>query len=313
MHEALVPKAAAIVEQTRKRFDKGLLTKLEMLNVESQMNQILFQKATAENDYALARLKFLQRLKLSDKAIINIPSEFPPSPPQEISIEEAMQAAARHRPDIQINSLLVQFNEFEQHIVEAKSNLKVDLSTFLGYSGAAFETEQIQLGTDYSFGVKATKAWGPHETSFSATKTKTSPRLGQSSVTDNTVYEGQIAFLNQHPARSELQQAKLGLARARQDFDDTKANVMQEVEEAYVSYAKAKIQLFYAEQKLNFRMEQLKIFQAQAELNEALPSQILGGISGLNDEYVSKMNALMNYHVALARLSKAIGLSGRYK
>lgn len=309
----LIPQTKEIIEQTKKRFEKGLLTKLEMLNVEAQLNQINFQKATAENDYALAHLKFAQRLKLGDKAVFNIPSEFPSYVPQDISLDESMQLAARYRPDVQINTLLVQFNEYGEQIARSKSNLRVELSTFLGLSGAAFESETLKLGKDYSVGFKATKAWGPHETSFSMTKTKTAPKLGQSSVTNNTVYQGEIGILNQYPAMSEVEQARLGLERARQDLDDTKTSVMQEVEEAYVSYAKARIQLSYAEEKVNFRKEQLKIFRAQADLNEALPSQILAGISGLNDEYIGKMNALTNYYVALARLNKAIGLSGHYK
>ncbi len=309
----VMPKIQDTLRRTRKRYEKGLLTKLEMLNVESQFNQAAFQKATAENDYTLAHLKFLQRMKLNENAIVEVPSQFPAYSPQEISLEEAFQLAMKYRPDIHINTLLLQFNEYEEQIAKAKGGLRVDLTTFLGFSGSAFETETISLDKDYSFGIKATRNWGPHEAAFSSTTTKTSPRLGQTSRTDSTVRQLELGILKSLNGLSEIQQALVSVERAKQDLDDTKASVLQEVEEAYISYSKARIQLQYVKEKVNFRREQLKIFEAQAALNEALPSQILQGIIQLNDEYISESVALTNYYVALARLNKAVGMPGHYK
>jgi len=310
----LIKQAGEISDQTKARFDKGLLTRLEMLNVEAQMNQIQFQKATAENDATLARLKFLQRMKLDPKAMVDVPAQFQEyTPGSPFDMEEALQLAVQYRPDIQINNLLVQFNEYEVQIAKDKGNLKVDLTGFLGASGSAFETEKLSLARDYSVGIKASKNWGPHGTSFSATKTKTSPQLGQTTRTASTVYSGEIGILNQLGALSEIQQAVVALEKAQQDLDETKASVFQEVEEAYISYSKARLQLEYAKQKIAFRQEQLKIFQAQASLNEALPSQVLEAIIHLTDEQVSETQALTNYYVALARLNKAVGLPGHYR
>ncbi len=309
----LIKEVEEIVDQTRVRFDKGLLTRLELLNVEAQVNQIQFQKATAENDAVLARLKFMQRMKLDPNALVEVPAQFQSySPGPAIDMEEALQLSIQYRPDIQINNLLVQFNEFEVQIAKEKGNLKVDLSGFIGVSGSAFETETLSLKRDYQLGLKASKNWGPNSATLSGTQTKTAPQLGQSSRTASNVYSGEFGILNQLQGLSEIQQGIVALERAKQDLDEAKASVFQEVEEAYIAYSKARLQLDYAKQKIAFREEQLKIFKAQASINEALPSQILEALIRLSDEEVGQTQALTNYYVALARLNKAVGLPSHY-
>ncbi len=312
--EGAVRDSREFFEQTKLRYDKELLTRLEFLNVESQVNQTRFQRATAENDLALARLKFLQRLNLEPGAAAEIPDEFPAvSSVRSVDLEEALQMANQYRPDIQINRLLVEFNTLEERIARAKTGLKVDLSAFYGTSGSAFETEPLDLGDDYFLGLKASRAWGPHGATLSTTTTKTSPRLGQTTRTDSTVYSGELGLYNQLQGLSEIQQARIALAKAQQDLDEVKATVYQEVQEAFISYEKARLQLEYAGQKVAFREEQIKILKAQASLNEILPSQVLEAILKLADEKTAQAQALTNHHVALARLNKAIGLPGHYR
>ncbi|MBI3616033.1 MAG: TolC family protein [Candidatus Omnitrophica bacterium] len=314
VQEGILGEVQKLKEQTNARYEKGLLTRLELLNVESQINQVQFQQATAENDLKLARLKFLQHLNLEPEAREEVPAEFPSGAPSAgIDLEEALTLAVKYRSDIQISRLLVEFNELEERIAKAKGALKVDLSTFLGRSGSAFETEPLVPGSDYFIGIKATQTWGPHGASASVTKTKTAPRLGQTTRTDSTVHSVELGLFSQLQGLSEIQQALVGLEKARNDLAEVKATVTQEVQEAYLSYNKAHLQLEYAKQKIAFREEQAKVLKAQASLNEVLPSQVLEALLRLTDEHVSEAQALTNYYVALARLNKAIGLTGYYK
>lgn len=312
-HEGLIAEAEVFMDQVRRRFDKELLTRLELLNVEVQVNQAKFQLATAENDLALARFKFLQKLMLGPEAVVEVPDSFPPPAERKLDLEEVLQLTARYRPDIQVNALLVKFHEHEERIAKAKQNFKVDLSGFIGQSAAAFETEPLDAAEDYFVGVKATKAWGPHSTTGSLTTTKTSPRLGQTTRTDSTTYSTEVGILDQLPGLSEVKQAQVNLNKARRDLEEAKSSAFQEAQEAFISYGKARLQLRYARQKIAFREEQAKILKAQAGLNEALPSQVLEAVMKLTDERVGEAQALSSYHVALAKLNKAIGLPGHYK
>ncbi|MBI3333020.1 MAG: TolC family protein [Candidatus Omnitrophica bacterium] len=309
----LMEEVDKFMEQSQARFDKGLLTRLELLNVESQANQAKFQRASAENDLAMARLKFLQRLNMDPNAAEEVPDHFSSAQVPQVDLEEAFQLSDRYRPDIQVNNLLVQFHEHEVRIAKAKGDLKVDLSGFIGSSGAAFESEDLRLKKDYFVGVKATQSWGPHGATASVTDTHTSPRLGQTTRTDSTVYSGELGIYSQLSGLSEVQQALINLEKARNDLEETKQAVFQEVQEAYLSFAKARLQVEYAKQKVAFRQEQLKIIKAQASLNEVLPSQVLEAILRLAEERVGQTQALTNLRVALAKLNKAIGLPGHYR
>ncbi len=313
VQEGLVAKAEEFLKKSQARFDEELLTRLEVLNVEAQANQARFQRATAENDVILARLKFLARLGLTPQALVEAPEDFSETAPAPIDLEEAFRLAAQHRSDIQINTLMVKFHEYEERIAKAKGNWKVDLSGFAGVSAAAFETEPLDSGEDYFVGLKATRNWGANSTTASMTTTKTSPRLGQTTRTDSTVYSTELGILDQLQGLTEIQQAWVNLEKARRDLEEAQNSVYQEVQEAYISTSKAKMQLDYVEQRIVFREEQVKILEAQASLNEALPSQVLEAVMKLTEEKVSRAQALSSYHAALAKLNKAIGLPGHYQ
>ena len=310
----LLAEAENFLKQARVRFDKGLLTRLEVLNIEAQVNQAQFQRANAENDVALARLKFIQKLGVEGESkFIDVPETFEPPSLLPVDLEEAIRLSLRNKPDILVNSLLVKFQEYEERIAVSKTRFKVDLSGFIGQSAAAFETEKLDAGDDYFVGLKATHNWGPNSATASATKTKTSPRLGQTTRTQSTVYSAEVGVLDQLPALSEIKQAQVNLNKARRDLEEARTAAVQEVQEAYISYEKARLQLDYAQQKIAFREEQAKILKTQASVNEALPSQVLEAVVRLTEERAGQAQALTNYYVAVAKLNKAVGLSNYYK
>ena len=312
--QGLASEADDFLQKAQVRFNKGLLTRLEVLNIESQVNQAKFQRANADNDVALARLKFVQKLGLrSNTDFVEVPGAFDAPSMRPIDLEEAVRLALKNKPDILVDSLLVNFHEYEERIAVAKTRFKVDLSGFFGSSAANFETEKLDSGDDYFVGLKATHNWGPNSTTASVTKTKTSPRLGQTTRTESTVYSTEMGIIDQLPALSEIKQAQVNLNKSRRDLEEAKDAAVQEVREAHISYEKALLQLEYAQQKINFRDEQVKILKAQASVNEALPSQVLEAVMRLTEEKVGQAQALSNYNVALAKLNKAVGLSGYYK
>jgi outer membrane protein TolC len=312
--EGVRAEAEDFLQKGRVRFDKGLLTRLEVLNIESQVNQAKFQRATADNDVELARIKFIQKLGLEAQTrSVDVPETFEEPSLEAVDLEQAVQLALKNKPDILVNSLLVKFHEYEERIAIAKTKFKVDLSGFIGQSAAAFDTEPLDSGDDYFIGLKATRNWGPNSTNASDTKTKTSPRLGQTTRTESTVYSTELGLVDQLASLSEIKQAQVNLNKARRDLEEAKDGAIQEVQEAHISYEKARLQLDYAQQKIAFREEQVKILRAQAGVNEALPSQVLEAVMRLVEEKAGQAQALSNYYVALAKLNKAVGMSGYYK
>ena len=312
--QGVLEEAEKFLRSAQERFDKRLLTRLEVLNIEAQVNQSKFQQANADNDVDLARLKYVQKLGLEAHSdFVDVPEEFEEPSLRPVDLEEALKLALQNKPDILVNSLLVRFHEYEERIAIAKTKFKVDLSGFIGSSAAAFETEPLDSGDDYFIGLKATRNWGPNSTNASVTKTKTSPRLGQTTRTDSTVYSAEMGILDQMQSLSEIKQAQVNLNKAMNDLEEAREAAVQEVQEAHISYEKARLQLGYVRQKIAFREEQVKILKAQASVNEALPSQVLEAVMRLAEERSGQAQAVSSYYVALAKLNKAVGLSNYYK
>ena len=309
--EQLVDDSWQLYSGVQKRYDAGLLTKLELLNVQSQLSQAMFQAEGARNDLKIAELKFRHRMNFDPAIPINLPEEFPEDM-AEVNLDDAVRVASLNRPDIQINTLLVEFHRFEEKLAKKKASWKLDLTTFVGQSGGAFESEDLTLDTDYTIALKASKIWGGSTSSITATKVETSPRLGQTTRTSSDSLQGEFGILNALAGRSEVKQANIGRLKAEHDLTETRHTMVQEVHEAFYAHSKALLTLEHARQKAQFRQEQVKILQAQAELNEVLPSQVLEAVLQLSDDQVSQIQAKASYRTALARLNKAIGVASYY-
>ena len=313
LRQQLLEEAQRTLDTTQQRFTAGLVTKLESLNVQSQFSQAQFQVEGARNDEAVAELKFRHRMNWESPEPLAVPEYFPPSDQPAIDLEEALQVAAANRPDLQLNTLLVEFHRYEEKLAQEKEAWKLDLTGFLGASGGAFESESLSVDKDYSIALKASRPWGGNSTAITATTVETSPRVGQTTRTSSNSLQSEIGFLNALAGKSEIKQANIGLLKAAQDLAETRHVLEQEVHEAYFAYQKALMTLQHAQQKEQFRQEQVKILKAQGELNEAAPSQILEALLQLSDDQVSQVQAQAGYHVALARLNKAIGVTAYYQ
>lgn len=309
--DRLLKTAQEIAQSSQRRFDAGLVTRMEWLNVQSQLSQARFQTEGARNDAAVAELKFRHRLQWDAPLPIVLPDQFP-TMAASVALEDALRTAAWQRPDVQINTLLVQFHRYEERLARKKAGWKLDLTGFAGESGGAFETEPLEANIDYSIALKMSKSWGGSSTSITGTKTETSPSVGQTTRTASDSIQGEVGILNALAGKTEIEQAHVGRMKAEQDLTETRQTLAQEVHEAYYAYQKAALTLQHAQEKERFRLEQVKVLRAQAELNEVLPSQLLEAELQLSDDQVSQLQAQASYHTALARLNKAIGMTGYY-
>jgi outer membrane protein TolC len=115
------------------------------------------------------------------------------------------------------------------------------------------------------------------------------------------------------PSYSEKQSAIINKLKAENDLAEIEKSINQEVREAYNNYQKAVIQIENTRDKIAFRQEELKILKSQADINEALLSQVLEAMVKLNDEKALYHQAIASYKTALANLNKAIGIIGYFE
>lgn len=295
----------------QKKYEQELTTKLELLNVESQCNQIDYQMSVAAKDVDIARTNLLQAMSADPQAEIKVgmPLDYKENI---IDLNKCLFLAYKNRPELHMNELLEEAAGYEQKIAKSKDDIKVDFTGFMGQSGSAYVTEPLNMGSDWFVGVKASKPWLGNTGSYNFTQNKTSPKLGQDSRTQSKSNSFELGLLNNLTGYSEKQSALIGKLKAENELIEIEKSINTEVRETYNNYEKAVLQIQNTQEKIRFRQEELKVLQSQADLNEATLSQVLDAMVKLNDEKALYHQAIASYKTALANLNKAIGLMGYF-
>jgi outer membrane protein TolC len=318
LQQQLIQEAEPILRLAEKRHKSGLSTNLEILNVQSRYNQIQFQIATAERDLALARFKLQQAMGLDiaheDVDISEVDTELP-FKIIDINIYECLEAAASNQPDIIVNKLLVESNEYGEKIAKGKEGLRVDLTGFYGRADSYYNTEPKNLTADWNIGVKVSKPFWFASPSYSFTKEKSSRKVGQTDRTGSTVNSGELAILDKDAfaVGSEIEEAKISKQKAENDLVDVRRQTALSVKEAYYNYQESVLQVKNSLEKVRFHEEATKVARIQSGLNEALQSQLLESIIQLADEKSVYIKALSDYNLAIIKLNNAIGIKDYFR
>ncbi|MDD5504417.1 MAG: TolC family protein [Candidatus Omnitrophica bacterium] len=318
LQQQLLKDAEPVLKLAQKRHDAGLSTDLEMLNVQTRYNQIQFQIATAERDLALGRFKLQQAmgLDMSDKAVdigevdLELPFKV-----IDIDLYECLDISAKNYPDILVNKLIVESNEYGEKITKGKEGFRVDLTGFYGAADSYYNTESKNLEPDWNIGVKVSKPFWFATPSYSFTKEKTSRKVGQTDRTGTTANAGEISILDKDSLslKSEIEESRISKQKSENDLIETRRQSALSVKEAYYSYQEAVLQVKNALEKVNFHEEAVKAARAQAELNEAMQSQLLDSLIQLADEKSVYIKAVSDYNLAVVKLNNAIGISDYFK
>ena len=312
IHEDLLEETNSIFTGAKKRLELGLITRVEFLQLESQMQQINYQVISSENELAMAKLALAQAVNIKDgeKAIEIIDKE--PGKDLEpimvdVSLDECIDLAFKSRPDLKAKQYMLEFNDYERKIADSKNQLKVDLTGTYGKSGGAYESESLIMDNDWYLGLKVTKPLGGNTLSTAVTKDKTSQKFGQSTRTESMSKSVEFGLLDGLQHFSEEKSAEIGYKKAQDELEQVKDGILKEVKEAYMSYKKGLVQIMTNLNKIKYREEELKITKARAELNEASLSELAQAYMSFTDEKAYYIEALGALYQSLAKLNKATG------
>jgi len=304
--EKLQREAESILEEVKKKHSLNLVTNEEFLNVQSQYNQVRYDKISEEKDYSLALLTLQQILNVEKLVSVEVdtPLDF-----QElaISLERCLELAREHNIDLTISKLSMKFAELGKSIARSDQKLKIDLSGFYGRGGGAYRTEELKISDSWYAGIKVSKSLGGSTISSAYTSDQTNPKLGQSSRTESNTGSVSVSFFDNLKNISEEKEADIEYEKAVNEAKEAEKRMESEVREAYFNYQKSLIQLEAISKEIEFRKEQEKIAREKGKMNLAPNSEVLGAEINLTSARTSYNEALAYYHIALASLNKAMG------
>jgi len=321
----LSQEVSRIYEMVAKQFESGIGANLEFLNVTSQSNQIRFQLASARGDVEIAELILKQAMNIDARERIDVEQsgEFKRLG---IDFEKVLRDALVYRPEMQINSMMLQYYLYGKRVANSKSWPKVD---FIGSFGMAKEefiskdagpdpitglTDSDQkMEQQWYAGVKCSiPLWGSTG-EYSYTKEVWAPVVSAYRGTSTITNSYKFNFLDNLAQYSEKFSADVDLDRARQELVKTKQDVTLETKEACFNYEKALLQLDTAANKVKYQEGDLELIKFKRQMDEAQDSNVVDSMIKLAQERFGYVQAATDCKTAIASISKAVGIPDYFK
>jgi len=290
----------------------GTLMKKLMLAATSQKRQCEYQIQSCQADLEKFLWKWTEALGLAEPPTTRPQTDIP-FEEKEINLDECLKMATEHNPEIQIQTLTLEASQYEKQTKTSYDWPKVELTGFYGRSGGAYESEVLELREDYNVGVKLTQPIAWNSLGLSGFSQKTSPKLGQSSLTESKTASGTFNFLDGYKSASEKQEATWRLHQAEFNLEKARKDVAAEVREAYFNYRKALAQVRNSQLDLDLAERELAIQKINLRDDKATLPDVAEARNKVTGSRVSMREARAFYLISLAALNKAVGVSDQFK
>lgn len=333
MQRELSSEVERIAQMVNDQYDANIASKLELFNISSQSGQIKYQLASAEGDVGIAELMLKQAMNVDPEVSVSIK---PTLDFKRINVnyDTALSAAFVTRPEMIINTLMVEYYMYGKRIALAKSLPKIDI---LGSWGLAKEnympqdnawmdtgwgndqnpqvniTPDEKLQQQWYAGVKGSLPFWGSTAEYSFTREQWVPVVSAFQGTEATTNSFKFKILDNLAMYSDKQAGDIDFDRARQEFIKTKQDVTLEVKEQCFNYQKALIQLDTAADKVKYQSSDLEFMKMKRGLDEARDSSVVESMIKLSQERFGYVQALADCHTAIASINKAIGSEDYYK
>lgn len=304
-----------------KGFEAGVIAKVEMLNVSSQQSQSRFQLASAEGDEAVADLILKQTMYMEPKEAIEI-QPLPEFKKIEVDYEKVLRAAFLSRPEMKINSLMMEYYDHEKSIAKSKGWPKIDLMGNWGLAkeeyvpedrlqvipaGSSERDPDRKLEQQWYAGFKASMPFWGNTAEFSHTREQWVPVVSAYQGTEAETNAWKFNILDNLKYYSDKQSAEVDYYRARQEWEKIKQDITLEVRENCYNYAKALIQLETAASKVMYQEKDLEVNQLKRGMDEIPDSNVIESMIKLAQERFGLVQAVTDCYISVASINKAIG------
>lgn len=318
IQEELYDSTTELYGVTRKGYDAGVISQVELLKVSSQHNQTDFQFTSAKEDTSIANLILQQSMNVD--RTLKIASLAGPKI-IELGLQDCFDLAGLNRPEIKISRLSLEHYDYEKKIMEARAKWpRVDI---LGMYGNVREDNisydsleglnPRSLGPEYYVGTTVSVPMWGNTLGYSFTKEKWQPVVRTTQSTKSNAHELSFKVLDKLEDFSALNEAEIEYMRSKDEMNKKQKEITLEVKEAFFKYKKSVFMMNVAESKLEFQEKQTNITDIRRELGDMQYSDVIEEMIKLAEERFSRIQAISDYYVAVASLNKAVGLDSHFE
>lgn len=293
-----VERTKETLAEVRRQVEEGTTPKYQRLSTDVELSNLETQRVQAENRARLA----LEQLKLTMGLPMDRPIALEGSlavddadPLLDLSVEEALQMAFDHRPDLKQARQNVELREVEKNTVSAEYFPTISAVANVDYSGRVPDdrSQTISNPTDpFDFSVEER---GFFHSDF------WNPNLNVGLQLSWNIFDG-------FQRESRLQQQEVAVQRAQVQYDQQEAAVRLQIEQA-IQNLRASYQRLQAQEKnvqtaeLNYEYTRRRVssgVSTQLELREAS--------SQLDESRLNHLQAIHDYLRARSALERATGV-----
>lgn len=331
----LYQKAAKQRSLSKQKFERRLISEIEYLNVESTVSQLQYDLESAKQELELARLDLERSLEVDDldqldiaplydtEALINKATEPKDSSPLVAgdpgrdsltqSVEELVDLAYRHRPELQVEAEKLRQARLEEQISRGAFLPKLDLNMEFGELGESFTRidEDPPHFPEWLVGIELSQNLFGNRVQWSYNKDEKAPSVSQflqgtgSRIIRRRLEVGILDGLSDY---AELKEAQVKKLEQIVELEKKEEEVIREVKEAYYNYNKAEIQVESLLKRNQYRQSLVKLSQIRLEKAEIEISEYLQSEIDLAEERARLHRALADFYKAKSKLNRSIGI-----
>lgn len=255
-------------------------------------------------------------IETNDRIDAATPSPFKKT---DLDFEITLRTAMVSRPEMRINSLMVDYYNYGKGIARAKGLPKVDILGQWGMAKDEYMSPDAVAGDDRKMsqqwyaGVKASLPFWGSTTEYSWTREQWVPAVSVYQGTESNTHAIKLKILDKLDMYSDLKLAEIDHEKARQEFIKIRQDVTLEVREGCFSYQKALIQLDTAASKVEYQSKDLEVARMRRGLDEMADSNVVESMIKLAQEEFGYAQAVSDCRISLASINKAVGIEDFYK
>lgn len=313
---------------------EGLISEIEYLNVDSLAGQIDYDVETAKQELELAQLELgryldlnrLDELELAPLYDIDAMIEKKASPdaagydsegraPVTLakSLDEFVELAYQHRPELQVEAYQLRSARLEEKIKFGEFLPQVDLTMEFGEKGEAFvrNADDPPHFPEWHLGLEVNQNLFGNKVEYNFKNDENPPSVSQfqqgtgSQTTSRAV---KLGFLDGLAEYVELKDAKVKKLEQIAALEKKEQEVIREVKEAYYDFQKAQIQVASSIKRYQYREKLVKLAQVRLEKAEIEISEFLQSEIDRAEERSKLHRALSDFFKARSKLNRAIGI-----
>ncbi len=310
LKESLLKETKEILGKIEKLSTAGMVIPLEAASAASWFEQIQFQAENIKQELAMAELTFKQVLNIKELSPIKT-TQLLQAKKLNTDLPACIEAALKHHPEAYLSRLLVKFNDYGQKIKESESKaFSVDFISSYGYYRGHFKTDAWGPHSNNWFtGIKVSKPWGPSTLNSSYTSKEERPRFGVTSSTRISDLSAELGLLDNMKRVSEKKNSDISLRRSLSDLNETTKKITFAVQDAFLNYQKAILELKASQLEMKFRRNETEVIKMRSMAGETTLSSTMEALFTLSEAQTKYVQALTHYHLSLANLKKATAYS----